>query len=217
MARRLAYFLFCLGIGLIVLGLALAIGIVMLPGSSEAWIVIAIAAPPACVGLCLCQVARERAWEARATWLRRSEGQISPLAESLIPQLYGEFSLYIIEAAERLGEERDETAVPALLCVLERCVEVRRPGWEDIAGALIGALATIGDRRALPVLYRLDSFQEVGLTPAIRQALAAIEPQASLLRPLTGPSPDTLLRPAPNDSATEEPQLLLRPLDSQSR
>jgi len=207
-------FLFYLGMGLIALGVALAIGIVMLPGSSETWIVIAVAAPPACLGLCLCEMARERFWEVRATWLRRTELEISPLAESLIPQLYGQFSPYVIEAAERLGDERDASAVPALLCVLERCVEVRRPGWEEIAGTLIGVLAAIGDRRALPVLYRLESIQDVGLALLIRQALAAIEPQACLLRPYDGSSPDALLRPAPNDSNTEGFQQLLRPLDS---
>ncbi len=146
--------------------------------------------------------------------LRRHRKPASDLATTLIPQLQGEYTPYVIEAAGRLGEARDMTAVPALMELLEGCVNHQNPGWRDVAAAVADALAQIGDVRSLPHLKRLENVRGIGLIPNIRKAIAIIEPQANLLRP--GPDednvPQNLLRPA--QSTTEEPSLMLRAVDS---
>src|SRR5438128_7438475 len=100
--------------------------------------------------------------------LHRASRRISPLAEAEIPQLLGDHSPSIIEAAAKLGEARDTSAVPALIGVLETWVNAQRPGWGDVTEALIQALERIGDRRALPLLYRLLNVRGIGVLPSIR-------------------------------------------------
>jgi hypothetical protein len=160
-------------------------------------------------------------WRTGSGWtqqhrIHRACKRISPLAEAEIPQLLGDYSPYIIEAAAKLGEARDTTAVPALLGVLEIWVNAQRPGWGDVAEALIQALERIGDRRALPLLNRLLNVRGIGILPAIRSAIAAIEPQTSLLRPGCSESaaPEWLLRPIKDDFAESNPALLLRAVRS---
>lgn len=162
-----------------------------------------------------------------ALWLRRivrqwkqarrlRQAQVSKLAETLTPQLQGEFSPYVIEAAERLGEARDTTAVPALIVALEHCVETQRPGWRDRAAALADALGRIGDRRALSLLYRLDNVRGIGLIPAVRNAIAAIEPQTSLLRAGSADNvpPQSLLRSVQHRPQAEDATVLLRSVET---
>jgi hypothetical protein len=160
---------------------------------------------------------RLREWTAEKR-LQRAQEQASPLATALTPQLFGEYTPYVLEAAEKLGAERDTTAVPALLRALEQSVDVQRPGWRDRAEALANALARIGDRRALPLLYRLENVRGIGFIPAIRNAITSIEPQTSLLRPGSADYalPGTLLRPAQARPA-EEPALLLRAAEGEER
>src|ERR1041385_3638572 len=112
--------------------------------------------------------------------------------------LFGSYSPYVIDTAVRLAEERDVTAVPALIIALQRCVDQQSPGWREVAEALVLALARIGDRRALNLLYRLENVRGIGIIPSIREAIAAIEPQTSLLRPGSADDAltETLLRPA---------------------
>ena len=110
------------------------------------------------------------------------QAEYSQLADWFTPRLQDSHVPNVILAAERLGEARDTTAVPDLMSALERCVETQPPGWSECAAALANALARIGDRRALPLLYRLDNVRGIGLIPAVRNAIAAIEPQTSLLR-----------------------------------
>jgi hypothetical protein len=140
--------------------------------------------------------------------------QPSELASELIQQLSGNDPPHIIEAAHKLSEARDATAVPALVQVLERCVDTQQPGWRDVAEAVADALAIIGDRRALPLLYRLETVRGIGFIPSIRHAIAAIEPQSSLLR---AGSPDAeqqkvLLRPVRSD-AEDGATVLLRSVE----
>ncbi|HLK61152.1 MAG TPA: HEAT repeat domain-containing protein [Chthonomonadaceae bacterium] len=156
---------------------------------------------------------RLRAWR-QENFLRTNNSPLSATAEKLTPDLWGEYSPYVIEAAEKLAEERDTTAVPALLTALQRCVDQQRPGWSEVAEALVKALARIGDRRALALLYRLENVRGIGIIPSIREAIAAIEPQTSLLRPVSaeGSLPETLLRPAQGVTPSEnDAVLLLRP------
>ena len=148
--------------------------------------------------------------------LRTAKERETPLAASLIPQLYGAYPPYVIEAAEKLGESKDRTAVPALMHVLEQCVDSQRPGWRDVAAALADALAAIGDGRALDLLYRLENVRGIGFIPNIRNAIAVIEPQAVLLR--AGSADDTvqaamLLRPASGAGELDK-ALLLRAADA---
>lgn len=157
------------------------------------------------------QISKRWYRQRRTTSARRKP---SDLAVQLIPQLYGEYTPYIIQAAEQLGDARDTTAVPDLLCVLETCVDAQRPGWCEVAEALANALAHIGDSRALPILYRLENVRGIGFIPAIRNAIAVIEPQASLLRPNMDISPEMLLRPVQGRSRDEEQAILLRPTDA---
>ena len=153
------------------------------------------------------------------TRLRTTRSELSETAARYVPLLHGEYSPYVIEAAEALGRERDMTAVPALLVVLQRCVDEQRPGWRDVAEALVKALAGIGDRRALEPLYRLENVRGIGIIPAIREAIAAIEPQTSLLRPgsIDGALSETLLRPAQGIPESDaDPALLLRALEQET-
>jgi len=168
---------------------------------------------------CLCRSVRRalRRWRAELR-LRRGQRQESALAARLTPQLFGDYPPYVIEAAERLGQERDRSAVPALLRALEQSVDTQRPGWQEQAESLANALAQMGDRRALPLLYRLESVRGIGFIPAIRGAITSIEPQTSLLRPGSADFtvPETLLRPARSIHADEPPAVLLRAVDRAS-
>lgn len=158
---------------------------------------------------------REWARDTRLRWAHRHE---SELVASLTPQLFGDYSPYVIEAAETLGEARDPTAVPALMRVLECCVDMQPPSWKEIAEVVVKSLAKIGDRRALPLLYRIENVRGIGLISTIREAIAAIEPQTSLLRPGgLEPMQDFLLRPAQGRPAQEEPALMLRAVESDPR
>jgi hypothetical protein len=128
------------------------------------------------------------------------------------PILLHEHAPNVIRAAEKLGEAGDPSAVPALMNALEDVVDVQSPQWREAAIALVQALEKIGDRRALPLLYRLENVRGIGLIPAIRHAIAAIEPQTSLLRPgKMQDAPQTLLRPAA--SAEHNPATLMRPAE----
>lgn len=130
--------------------------------------------------------------------------------QELTRQLLGSYTPYVLEAAQQLGQARVAGAVPHLMYALETCVNGQQPGWRDHAEAFVEALALIGDRRALPLLQRLENVRGIGLLPAIRHAIAEIEPQTSLLRAGAAPDIDcdTLLTPA--QSAAEDPQTLLK-------
>jgi hypothetical protein len=119
-----------------------------------------------------------------------------------------------VEAAEKLAAARDSTAVPAILRALQTCADSQSPGWRERAEALANAHGAIGDRRSLPLLYRLENVRGIGFIPAVRSAIAAIEPQTSLLRPgsVEAVNVPQLLRPA-DQSIDEEPKHLLRSLD----
>ena len=149
------------------------------------------------------------AWRQRR---RVKQAEYSPLADWLAPRLQDSHVPNVILAAERLGEARDTTAVPDLMNALERCVETQPPGWSECAAALANALARIGDRRALPLLYRLDNVRGIGLIPAVRNAIAAIEPQTSLLRAGSAfdVPPGSLLRSVQTRPDANESAILLR-------
>ncbi len=198
------------GVCLLVLGIALG-GLSEVPFS--AWQEMLGGAGLFLVGRSLLRALRQCRM---AVSLRRSQRHESSLASSLTPQLFGEYSPYVIEAAEKLGQERDLTAVPALMRALEQSVENQRPGWMEQSAALANALAQIGDRRALPLLNRLDNVRGIGFIPAIRNAITAIEPHSSLLRPgsVDGAIPETLLRPAQGRYAEEPPTVLLRAVEA---
>jgi hypothetical protein len=210
MSQAIICILIGAGIGLLMLGIALGGLPDMLTWARQEML--------GMVGLCLFGRTAGRAllqWR-HAVQARRAQMDESPLAARLTPQLFGDYTPYVIEAAEKLGQERDTTAVPALLRALEQSVDTQRPGWRDQAAALACALAQIGDRRALPLLYRLDNVRGIGFIPAIRSAITAIEPQTSLLRPsYTGfDVPETLLRPAHDMRADVQPAVLLRAIEA---
>lgn len=210
----IAYLMIGIGLSLLVAGLCLN-GLPSLP--PREWPLASLLSGLSLVGVSVWLQRIGQHWVRRRQVPRASRSE-STFASTLTPQLYGEYSEYVIEAARQLGEARDLTAVPALLYVLEECVNEQRPGWRDVATALANALSTIGDRRALPLLYRLDNVRGIGLIPAIRDAIAAIEPQSSLLR-ASGTDAmfaDTLLRPAHGYRPAEDPQVLLRSTDSDS-
>lgn len=210
MTHLLAYLLLGLGIILLLAGILLAGEWPKIP--TYAW-------PAFLGGLGLMAGAdwgrrtfREWARDTRLRWAHRHE---SELVASLTPHLLGDYSPYVIEAAETLGEARDATAVPALMRVLECCVDMQPPSWKETAEVVVKALAKIGDRRSLPLLYRIENVRGIGLISTIREAISAIEPQTSLLRPGgLEPLSEILLRPAQGSRATEEPVLLLRAIES---
>jgi hypothetical protein len=208
MSLVLAYIL--IGIGVALLALGILLGGLPFSAPSGFWTALLGGASLTGASVWLQQLGRD--WRQSAQW-RKANRNVSSFAEPLISQLYGEYSPYVIEAAEKLGAARDTTAVPALLWVLEECVVVQRPGWCEVAEALANALGQIGDARALPLLYRLDNVCGIGLIPSIRQAIAVIEPQSVLLRP-GSPDPQTLLRPAQTRSPETDPAILLRSVRS---
>ena len=152
-----------------------------------------------------------RLWGNSARLNRNIRVAASPLAEEWIPMLYGEYTPYVVEAAQRLGTARETTSVPAMLHVLEQTVQNQPPGWCDSAEAIVVALGKMGDRNALPLLYRLTSWRGIGFQTAVCEAIDRIEPQTSLLRPgsVDDLPHEILLRPA--DACSEsDPALLLR-------
>ena len=193
--------------GLLLLLVGLLLGGVMLTG--EHAIPLLFAGTILAVGLWL---RRGTMFLKRRRKLGKAKRTESSLASTLIPNLYGAYSPYIIEAAEQLGKAKDATAVPALMHVLEKCVEEQRPGWRDVAAALADALADIGDCRALELLYRLETVRGIGFIPNIRNAIAVIEPQAVLLRAGSldeAVNAAMLLRPA-HGAGESDKALLLR-------
>ena len=142
--------------------------------------------------------------------LHRNMRGASLFAGEWIPMLYGNYTPYVVEAAERLGEARETTAVPALMYVLEQAVNTQPPGWRDTAEALAVALGKMGDRRALPLLYRLTNWRGIGLLTAVHEAIDRIEPQTSLLRPGSADDlpTETLLRPAERGPESDSTLLL---------
>ena len=143
--------------------------------------------------------------------LKQAPPPESPQIAALIAELNGEYTPYIIEAAEQLGKARDKAAVPALLRVLEQSAENQRPGWREVSAALVNALADIGDGRALELLYRLENVRGIGFIPNVRNAIAIIEPQAVLLRASSETDSiqsGLLLRPAHGKNETDKALLL---------
>lgn len=196
---------------LLLLGLLLLAAGLMLAGNGLSAIVPARLLSPLVSGLSLTGTGwwlqhRFRGWR-QDSRLTKAFQRTSPLAQ----QLFGSHTPYVIEAAQQLGAARDTTAVPALMAVLERCVDEQQPAWREVAEALANALAQIGDGRALPLLYRLENVRGIGFIPAIRSAIAAIEPQSSLLRAGNLESMDrgSLLRPT-QEHNEDDARLLLR-------
>ncbi len=203
--RVLAYFM--LGLGFVLLSVG-ALGQFQRPDS----VFLKLTATTGISGIVLWFKARLQHWRHRRR-LYRHRAPASELALTLIPQLRGEYTPYVIEAATRLGEAGDMTAVPALMETLEEWIENQRPGWRDVAASIADALALIGDVRSLPLLKRLENVRGIGLIPNIRHAIAVIEPQANLLRPSHSEDalPINLLRPSKD--AREQPEMMLRPLE----
>ncbi len=159
-------------------------------------------------------------WVQRAgkSWFRQelqgkhAAAQASPGAAPWVFRLFGNYPPYVVEAAQELGAARDITAVPAIMFVLENCVAQQPAGWREEAEALANALGQIGDGRALPMLRRLENVRGIGFIPAIRSAIAAIEPNSSLLRASSRESGEksTLLMPCESLDAEKQRQILLR-------
>lgn len=204
MLRGTTFFL-AMGIGLVILG-----GVQLLPTliqspHAAAAVVVCISAAS---GVFLYRALRD--WS-HATQVKRNLHGTSAVAAEWIPMLYGNYTPYIVEAAERLGGAREAAAVPALMHVLEQTVNTQPPDWCYTAEALVVALGKMGDRRALPLLHRLSNVRGIGLLTVVHEAIDRIEPETSLLRP--GSAEDlpreTLLRPA--ESCPEsDPAILLR-------
>lgn len=157
-----------------------------------------------------------------APWSRRKTAALDclfPQSAGALPcplfHLISDSPDQVIAAVRRLGAGQDRGAVPALLLLLSDCVDSQHPGWRDIAESATEALGQIGDRRALPLLLRLENVRGIGIIPVIRQAISQIEPRSSLLRPgRTGlEPPETLLRSARNKDLPHDPALLVRPLE----
>ena len=202
---RSTAFVLAMGIGFLLLG-----GAEVLPPllhSPHAFVEIVLSTS-VLGGAAVCRMLHELRKQRR---LEQSRLGASPFAEEWIPMLYGDYTPYIVEAAERLGESREATAVPALMYVLEQTVNTQPPGWRDTAEAMAVALGKMGDRRALPLLYRLTNRRGLGLLTAVHEAIDRIEPQTSLLRPVSADDlpTETLLRPA-EFGAESDPALLLR-------
>ncbi len=153
-----------------------------------------------------------KSWFRQELQGKRAVAEASPEAAPWVNRLFGNYPPYVVEAAEELGAARDITSVPALMFVLENCVAQQPAGWREEAEALANALGQIGDGRALPMLKRLENVRGIGFIPAIRSAIASIEPNSSLLRASSQHSAEmkTLLLPGTSLESEQERQILLR-------
>lgn len=208
-----------IGVGLFLLVLGFILGGLSLMKIIPEPVVAVGSASTAITALSATLFQRARIWRRRTRlgWSQKAE---SELATSLTPHLFGDYSPYIIEAAEQLGAAKDMTAIPALMQALENCADAQRPGWREVAEVLVQTLAQIGDARALPLLYKLENVRGIGFIPAIRTAIAGLEPQTSLLRPGSADdtlAPVTLLRPMKHRMNEQEKELLLRATESGDR
>ena len=202
---RGATFVLLLGIGFVILG-----GAQILPILLRSPYALAIAA------LCVSVVGGTLLHRNLRQWgdntrRERCLHDVTPLVEEWLPMLSGNYTPYVVEAAEKLGAARETMAVPTLLHVLEQTVRHQPPGWCDSAEAIVVALGKMGDRRALPLLHRLTSWRGIGFVSAVCEAIDRIEPETSLLRAASVHDlpQELLLRPA--DACTDsDPALLLR-------
>src|SRR5690348_15394692 len=125
--------LILLGLGLLLLALGVAIG-----GDSilnihlAEWL--ACGAGAVAIGLWIRRTLHSLTQAARVQRAEQSE-----FAADWTPLLFGSHTGYIIEAAEKLGEARDTSAVPHLVYALEQCVDTQQPGWCDVGAALANA------------------------------------------------------------------------------
>lgn len=142
--------------------------------------------------------------------VRRSEGGLSEEARRLTVQLFGGYPPYVVEAAQQLGEQQEMYAVPALLCVLERSISSQNPGWCEVSEAIVVALGKIGDGRALPLLYKLQTVRGIGIVAVVREAIDAIEPHSCLLRAGSADMGQETLLVRPATERTEAKEHLLR-------
>ena len=133
----------------------------------------------------------------------RASNSISETSNALIRELSGSYTPYVVEAAEKLGSSGEPAVSSSLLLVLEQAVAEQRPGWEDVAAALIEALGNVGDARALSVLDSLQGVQGVCNLPSLAIAIEQLTVAAShaqLLRPIDyfidPAAKSALLRPA---------------------
>ena len=158
-----------------------------------------------------------KGWVRQEIQGKRAAEEASPGAAPWVSRLFGSYPPYVVEAAQELGAARDITAVPALMFVLENCVAQQPAGWREEAEALANALGQIGDGRALPMLRKLENVRGIGFIPAIRSAIARIEPNSSLLRASSQQSGEvsTLLIPCSSLESEQERLILLRVADTE--
>ncbi|CCW34171.1 hypothetical protein CWRG_00815 [Chthonomonas calidirosea] len=133
-------------------------------------------------------------------WLQRRRCWRQPcsaLVHELAPLLLSEDSRVAIDAAMRLADAGDCSAVPHLVHALRVTVEMQHPGWRERGEVFTEALAKLGDGRALPLLRELEDVRGIGFIPSIRRAILYLEPRSLLLRAGTLPSdpPALLLQP----------------------
>lgn len=190
-----------LGAGIILVGLGLLLGGARWPASL-----------PGIPAILICAAGLAAAIRRQAVrWMRgraMSQPTSSEAVERWSPQLLGSYTPYVIEAAQQLGASGDSAAAPILIYALEECVQNQQPGWRDVAEAIAHGLAELGDSRALPVLRKLENVRGIGFIPAIRGAIAAIEPPNSLLRAGHEMELSSLLRPQEQASSTDAANLL---------
>jgi hypothetical protein len=206
---KIANLLIGIGIGLLAVSLS-SIGVPAIPPVLSLTIACGIYAAILATTVTALTIGYHR-WR-RERHIQRVEREASDTVLCLVQELKSDYNPDAIAAAQRLGEQRDMSAVPSLIAVLETCVDEQRPGWCDVAAAIADALAAIGDRRALAVLYRLETVRGIGLIPSIRNAIAIIEPQTSLLRPGgLGYEPPQILLRATRTGGLDDHALLLHP------
>jgi hypothetical protein len=154
-----------------------------------------------------------RSWR-RMIQADRASNSISKASRSLILELSGSYTPYIIESAEKLGVCNEPSVTPALLLVLERAVAEQRSSWQDIVEAIIEALGNLGDPRALPVLESLRNVKEIRNLSALRIAIERLGVSAShaqLLRPVAyDPTVKSMLLRSAADRRSESRDSLLR-------
>jgi hypothetical protein len=195
MSRTLALFLLGLALPMLATGL-----IPPLPAALAATAVLAAAAM---TGLATGAVRGLRSW--RSDRAVRASLSAQPGGVDIYARLLGDYPLYVMEAAQELGDRRNPAAAPVLLLALERLIAYKPPGWREMARAIASATEQIGDPRVLPVLRRLQSTEGTEEIDGLDGMIAGLESRAGLLRPTHDTDHSApLLRPARSQPAREE-------------
>jgi hypothetical protein len=91
-----------------------------------------------------------------------------------VQDLFSPYTQCAALAAEQLGKTGDAAVVPSLISVLDRSAWREEPGWEQVCEAIVVALVSIGDGRAVPALNRISGARGPEFRAFVADSIASI-------------------------------------------